>query len=92
MLTWVTMHDQRVCPICLVLEGYQWIFETGKDNFPSELSHPQFGIVWTIASGSDAHGHHNGTCRCNIEHQFDFSDITQRITRIANALEQAVQT
>jgi hypothetical protein len=86
------MHDQRVCPICLLLEGKQWTFEVGRDSFPTELTYGELGVVWNVQSGSEAHGQHNNTCRCSVESQFDFSDLIQRITHFADELERVVRT
>jgi hypothetical protein len=83
------MHDQRVCPICMALEGYTWVFETGKDQLNGDLIHPDFGLVWNVQSGSEAHGHHSGTCRCHMEPQFDFSDLTERAQRLLAVLQSA---
>lgn len=85
------MHDNRVCPICASLEGYQWIFETGKDiGLPTELIANGI-VVWNISQGSEAHGKHSGTCRCGIDHQFNLSDLVQKAQNLLNDVEAAVQ-
>ena len=70
-LTWVTMGDAAVCPICQNIEGYVWVFN--GEPMPNELTHPTYGTVWNVQQGSEAHGAHDGSCRCRMQHQFDFT-------------------
>lgn len=91
-LIWFCIHDQRTCPVCLALHGYQWTFETGKDTFPTELFHPQFGVVWNIAQGSEAHANHRETCRCGITYETDLSDLVTKTKQLLSKLQSAVQT
>ncbi len=80
LVKWQTMHDLRVCPICRALEesGYTWVLQGGE----TELYHPTFGLVWTLDSGSDAHGNHAGSCRCNLTFDFDYSDLVPVVQRL----------
>ena len=88
-LTWVTVHDERVCPICAALEGYTWVFEVGVGQLPSELVHPEFGVVWTVGLGSEAHGSHEGSCRCGLLYKFDFSDLVARTQHLLGVVKSA---
>lgn len=89
-ITWISMRDARVCPICQAIDGYVWIFEANA--VPSELWHPAFSFpVWTTAEGSGAHGHDLDTCRCDLELDIvSFADYVLRVKRIADALEGSV--
>jgi hypothetical protein len=82
--------DNRTCPICRDLNGFQWIFEVGVDQFPNGLYHPAHGEVWNMAIGSAAHGDNAYMCRCHLETEFELGDILTRVTRIADELEAAV--
>jgi hypothetical protein len=77
-LTWETMKDDRVCPVCHALEGYQWILQVGVDQLPNELT---FGstVAWDIGRGSQAHGH-RGNCRCSLKVDLDLKDILAKLT------------
>jgi hypothetical protein len=88
-LTWVTVHDERVCPICTALEGYTWTFQVGLGQLPSELVHPEFGVVWSVGLGSEAHGIHKGSCRCNVNYEFDFSDLVARTQHLLGVVKSA---
>jgi hypothetical protein len=90
-LTWQTRRDNHVCPICEALEDYSWIVETGKDVFPTELSHPAYGVVWTIALGSEAHGKHKDTCRCRINSTVSIKDLIAKATNLRDELIKSVQ-
>jgi hypothetical protein len=89
MLTWHSQHDDRVCPICRQLDGYVWTFETGKDEFGTELVHPSFGVVWNVYVGSAAHEHfkakmsgYPSSCRCHITAEFDLSDLLAKVQKL----------
>jgi hypothetical protein len=91
-IIWRTMGDNRVCPICAAIEGYTWTFETGANTgLPQEISHPVYGVVWNIYLGSEAHGKHNGTCRCHMEPHFDLSELIVKTQALYNALSAAVE-
>jgi len=80
MITWHASMDDRTCPICRKLNGYTWVFETGKDVLTDALWHPEMGIVWSLAQGSNAHARgylsgHRYKCRCRITHEFDLEDV-----------------
>jgi len=90
-ITWHTILDERVCPICRQLEGYTWTLELGKGAFPTILEHPGLGIVWDI-NGSTAHGHEKASCRCRIEPTFNFSDILVRLQKLYDMLSRTMET
>ena len=90
-LIWVTLHDERVCPICAALEGFTWTFLLGLGQLPGELVHPEFGVVWTVGLGSGAHGNHAGTCRCSMLYMLDFSDLFVRTQHLLDRLEAVAQ-
>lgn len=100
-LTWRTLHDDSVCPICKSLDGYQWVFETGTgQGLPTELTANGM-VVWDIATGSEAHGHHRtkqvgfarytldpfSSCRCSIDHQLDLSDFVLKAKALLAEVE-----
>ena len=88
-LTWQTMKDDRVCPVCRDLDGYQGILTVGQNEFPNALTHPLHGLVWTVGLGSQAHGH-RGNCRCHVKSEFEFADLLERVSRITESLERAI--
>lgn len=78
--TWHTIGDDHVCPICRALNNYTWVFVTGKDVMTDALWHPIYGIVWSLAEGSNAHSRgylsgHDNNCRCEIETQYYLEDV-----------------
>lgn len=81
-ITWHAMMDERTCPVCRILHGYTWTFVTGKDILGDSLVHPQWGIVWNVAQGSQAHGHEQYNCRCHIESHLDVSDLRAKIQQM----------
>jgi hypothetical protein len=93
-ITWHSVGDNHVCPICKELNGYTWVFETGKDVLTDSLWHPVHGQVWSLSEGSNAHGHHFQPygCRCSISHQFDLSDIEAKCRLLAEQIQAAVAT
>jgi hypothetical protein len=74
--------DDRTCPVCKALNGYQWVFETGKDVFGNDLIHPAYGIVWNTQIGSQAHGHTGANCRCHITSELDLSDLLMQVKQL----------
>ena len=78
ILTWETMQDDRVCPVCRSLEGYQWILQVGEGQLPNELTYGSI-TAWNISSGSQAHGH-KGNCRCSLKVDLDLKDILEQLT------------
>ena len=96
IVKWRTMHDEKVCPVCDDLErsGYTWVLSTGHELV---LSHPEYGDVWNIQVGSEAHGSHDGSCRCELDFDFDYTDLVEVITKLRDKLlgknqEQPIET
>lgn len=92
-IKWGIMDD-GACPICKAINGYTWTFETGKDVFPNELVHPQYGEVWNISEGSKAHEHHGtglggfpASCRCHVTPEFNLSDLLVKIKRLRDEVK-----
>jgi hypothetical protein len=91
-ITWHTAGDDRVCPICKAIDNYVWIFEAGKDIMTDALFHPQYGIVWSMEQGSNAHAHgylsgQTNNCRCTIEPHVDCEDILAKCVFLKETLE-----
>jgi len=80
-LTWHAIHDERTCPICRAIDGYTWIYTLGADQLNDEIVHPEFGVVWSVQSGSMAHGH-RGNCRCHITYDLDLKDLLDRVMKL----------
>jgi len=91
-ITWHAKMDGRTCPICKAMNNYTWVFEANKDNLGDELVHPQFGVVWSLAQGSRAHGHERYNCRCHITHSFSLSDVKAKVQRIGEMVKAAAET
>ena len=88
------MHDQRVCPICKAIDGFQWVFDVrqGASNLTNQgLVHPVYGLVWTPTLGSEAHGKHSNTCRCRLEFDFEFSEMLEAARDFLRALQNMEQ-
>jgi hypothetical protein len=90
-ITWHTMHDDRVCPVCNAIDGYTWTF-TG--TVPNNLTHPVYGEVWNTTLGSMAHATHKtqvifADCRCRIEPQFDLADVLIAVKKFRDAIKTA---
>lgn len=88
-LTWVTKRDDRVCPICVGLSGYTWIFDA-KEGVPDILVHPTFGVVWIVGIGSQAHGHEPFGCRCKFKLGADFGDLLQRAETLRDEVANTI--
>ena len=80
------MHDDRVCPICRAIDNYIWAF---TDEVPNSLIHPEYGEVWNIYVGSQAHGHLGNNCRCHIEPKFDLKDLLETVKRFRDQIKSA---
>lgn len=92
ILTWHTAHDERVCPICQALDGYTWTFDASRgQHLDKNLVHPKFGVVWTLDSGSKAHGHARFNCRCTLIPTFDMSDLRPRIEKLFSEIMAEVE-
>lgn len=95
-LTWHTVGDDKVCPICRELNGYTWFFDTelGVSELTNYgLTHPAHGLVWSIVEGSNAHGNHRFNCRCSLEYNdelTDLSDLLASAQDLLRALEEEV--
>jgi len=86
-ITWHTHVDERTCPVCRPLDGYQWTFNTDTDPFPTELFHPDQGVVWdTSIDEPRTHGVESRrgpwNCRCQVSWRFDLSDLNTKLREI----------
>lgn len=89
-LTWHTRDDERVCPICMPLDGHTWVFDTEKEPFPDVLIDPRTNlVVWDcVRDDRRPHGHGRFNCRCWLTESWDFVDIESRLASIkTRALE-----
>lgn len=50
--------------------------------------HPTFGVVWMVGLGSQAHGHTNINCRCDIIPEVHVDDLKAKIEQLLRATEQ----
>lgn len=73
-ITWHAVIDNRTCPTCKALDGHQWVFEAGKDQFDGTLRVLGW-VAWDLAQGSKAHGHQTYNCRCWITYEIDLEDV-----------------
>ena len=66
------------------MDGYTWVFETGKHQLGETLMHPVHGSVWNTTVGSEVHerGLAKGQCRCNITYEVDLGDLVERVKQI----------
>lgn len=87
-ITWHTQQDDRVCPICKMLEGYKFGPYT---EMPQSLVHPAYGVVWDFVSGSAAHEHGGGnsTCRCYITTEIDYTALIELLQQLIAKLSAA---
>jgi hypothetical protein len=83
VVTWIAVMDDRTCPICKALNGYQWTINT-NEPFPLNLSHPQLGVVWA-PEGSTTHKHRQN-CRCTLHTVVEVADLKGKIQGILNLL------
>jgi hypothetical protein len=91
-LKWVTQGDSNVCPICEALEkGSGWTFELGVDAFPPFLTDPTYGVVYDTQVGSEAHGRHDGSCRCHLAHTFNLKDMVDRSQALLETVKDKYQ-
>ena len=97
-ITWHSMQDKRVCPVCEAADGYTWTFHTGQDELTGQLVHPKYGVIWDLSRGSLAHEHHGAglggfpaQCRCHITYAIDPLDIVAKIKQITATLRNAVE-
>ena len=88
-VTWQSMHDAKVCPVCRDIDGYTWTFEVGKGELTGQLIHPKHGVVWTIDQGSQAHGH-KGNCRCMLTHELNIQDLIEKTNQILTMIREMV--
>ncbi len=87
-VTWHTMEDDRVCPICKALNNYTWIFEAG--TFKGSLEHPMFGVVSTAEHGSTVQ-HSYGECRCRVSWEIDWTSTINVLTRIRDNIKASLE-
>jgi hypothetical protein len=95
-ITWHTVGDDRVCPICRAIDGYTWVFTAGKDIMTDALYHPIYGIVWSMEQGSNAHAHgylsgRQNNCRCRIEPRLNLEDILAKCIFLKETLQKDVE-
>jgi len=81
IITWQAIMDDRTCPICNGLNGYQWIIDANQP-FPQVLTHPQFGVVWS-PEGSTTHKHRQ-KCRCSLGVNIEISDLVAKVADLLN--------
>lgn len=93
-LTWRTHKDERTCPICSAIDGYEWVFDVSSNTeLPEILFHPEFGIVWSLTLGSNAHSHYGylsggpNNCRCVMEEDVDLEDVLAKCVFLAEELK-----
>ena len=91
MITWHTMHDNRVCKICQNIDNYTWIYDTRSGPLmTNQLDHPQYGVVWDKVRGSAAHTHgSHGMCRCNLSCDIEISDLIVKAQDLLRAVQEA---
>lgn len=92
------VRDGNACPICKAIDGYEWEFNAGIDSeVPEILFHPEFGIVWSLSLGSNAHSQHGylsggpNNCRCTMEENFDLEDVLAKSVFIVEELKSMVE-
>jgi hypothetical protein len=91
-ITWGTMRDNNVCPVCQALEGYTWTFITGRDSFPTSLTHPVYGEIWNMFEGSMAHGEVDPSrCRCHLTPEFDLADVLAKVQKLYDDVKASVE-
>ena len=91
-ITWRSVHDDHVCPICKAIDGYTWEFKTGEGGVPYDLVHPTQGIVWNRGTGSDAHGHKDQSCRCHLEIGWKLADLIPKAQALLDAVESTQES
>lgn len=90
-ITW-HIQDDNACLICKALNGYTWVFEAGKDILTDALWHPVFGVVWSLADGSSAHGYHKRyNCRCHIEPHYNLEDVLAKCVFLKEILSESTE-
>jgi len=89
-VTWhIFADDDKLCPVCRSLEGYTWSFEVSKGELTDSLIHPQYGVVWNLQEGSQAHGH-RGNCRCHLTYEINITDLLARVLELRKTLLEMV--
>lgn len=96
-ITWHAIEDNRTCKICQAIDGYTWVFDTSKgDVMTDALWHPQYGIVWSLSQGSNAHAHgylsgQTNNCRCTIEEHVNAEDVLAKCVFLKETIEGTVK-
>ena len=91
-ITWHAIGDAKTCKICKDINGYTWIFETGKTILTDALFHPIYGIVWSLSEGSNAHARgylsgHTYNCRCRITYKITAEDTLAKSVYLAEIIK-----
>ena len=100
-LTWHASMDEKTCPICRALNNHRFTFDTTKGpHLTDALFHPVYGIVWSMAQGSNAHdmtfGGHYGSgntnnCRCTVTPNINAEDFLAKCVYLAELLKDALE-
>jgi hypothetical protein len=87
-ITWHTMVDDRVCPVCRPLHGHTWIFDTAAEPWPDRLV-ADGSMVWdTVEDQPRTHGNTPHNCRCGLSWRFDLADEKMRLLQMVGTVEE----
>jgi hypothetical protein len=71
------------------MHGTTWTFR--DEPMPTQLFHPLFPFpVWDVNTGSEAHGHHQGSCRCFMTHRIDIKDVVEHTKEYCDKIKAAL--
>jgi hypothetical protein len=96
-LKWRSSHDNRVCPICEHIDGYEWVFQ---DKIPESLMHPVYGEIWNTAIGSLAHEHYQfgkqhgllSSCRCHVDPvEIKAPELLEKLQNLRDIIKEALE-
>jgi hypothetical protein len=97
---WRTQHDDRVCPICEHLDGWEFTVEAVNGELPESIIHPVYGEVWNKMMGSLAHEHYQfgkksgllSSCRCHVETlQVSSPELLEAVKHLRDTVKEALQ-